>query len=149
MIDRILIAYDGSPGARTAVETAGRLFPSARAMVLYARQPLEGLAAHLEGHPALEDIRRLDASTLDSSQLIATEGVKLAEANGLRAEPEVSSTMETAATAIAQAADEVEADVIIIGNRRRGGVAAALLGSTSAGVVHQSARPVLVVPVVA
>ena len=37
----LLIAYDGSPDARSAIETAAALFPGSRAVVLYARQPLE------------------------------------------------------------------------------------------------------------
>lgn len=38
----ILIAY------------AGSILTGADAVVLYVREPLEGLAAHLEGHPVLE-----------------------------------------------------------------------------------------------
>ncbi|MDN5751570.1 MAG: hypothetical protein L0H64_24240, partial [Pseudonocardia sp.] len=53
----VLIAYDGSPDARAAVEAAGHLFPGSHAVVLYAREPLEAVAAHLEGHPALEELR--------------------------------------------------------------------------------------------
>ncbi|MEV0143868.1 MULTISPECIES: universal stress protein [unclassified Nonomuraea] len=60
----ILIAYDGSPDARHAIEKTARLFPGASAVVLYARQPLESLAAHLEGHPALEELRDIDASLI-------------------------------------------------------------------------------------
>ncbi|MBW0112434.1 universal stress protein, partial [Pseudonocardia sp. KRD-182] len=48
----VLIAYDGSPDARAAVKVAGHLFPGAPAVVLYAREPLEAVAAHLESHPA-------------------------------------------------------------------------------------------------
>lgn len=63
----ILIAYDGSPDARHAIEETARLFPRAIAVVLYARRPLGSLAAHLEGHPRAgrparhrrQDLRRL------------------------------------------------------------------------------------------
>lgn len=56
----LLIAYDGSADARAAVEQTAKLFPGAQTIVLYARQPLEGLAAHLEGHPALEELLHAD-----------------------------------------------------------------------------------------
>jgi hypothetical protein len=67
----ILIAYDGSPDARHAIEETARLFPDSPALVLYARRPLESLAAHLEGHPALEDLRDIDARNYDASERLA------------------------------------------------------------------------------
>ena len=45
----ILIAYDGSEHARHAIEHASSIFPGAAAVVLYVREPLEGLAEHLDG----------------------------------------------------------------------------------------------------
>ncbi|MGI8577388.1 MAG: hypothetical protein ACR2KG_05600 [Nocardioidaceae bacterium] len=47
----ILIAYDGSEGARAAIAATAELFPGASAVVVYARQPLEAAAAHREGTP--------------------------------------------------------------------------------------------------
>lgn len=76
----LLIAYDGSANARAAIDAVAALMPGASATVLYARQPLESVAAHLEGHPALEDLRGLDAATLDASQQIAEEGAEHARA---------------------------------------------------------------------
>lgn len=145
----LLIAYDGSANARTAIDTAARLQPGTRAVVLYARQPLESLAAHLEGHPALEDLRELDAATLDASQRLAAEGAALAEKAGLAAEPKVASTVTTAAEAIVEAADDLDAGLIVLGSRGRRGATAALLGSTSTHVLHHTRRPVVVVPATA
>ena len=142
----LLIAYDGSASARTAVEQTARLFPGAQTIVLYARQPLEGLAAHLEGYPALEELRRLDAATLDTSESIASEGAKYATELGLAAEGRVSSSMQTASAAIALVAEELDAAVVILGTRGRGGVRSALLGSTSTNVLHHTERPTLVIP---
>ncbi|MFC5175147.1 universal stress protein [Nocardioides taihuensis] len=143
---RILIAYDGSPGSRAAVSEAGRLFPGAEAVVVYARQPLEGMAAHLEHHPDVEDLRRLDESTLDSSQQVAVEGAKLAVDHGLVASAEVTSTMRPPWSAIVEAASAAEASVVVLGSRGRGAIGSALLGSTSAAVTHHVGRPVLIVP---
>lgn len=79
----VLIAYDGSPDARAAVKVAGHLFPGAPAVVLYAREPLGAVAAHLESHPAIEELRAYDARTLDGSERVADEGAR--EGQGRRA----------------------------------------------------------------
>lgn len=49
------------------------------------------------------------------------------------------------AEAIAKLADEVDADLVIMGSRGRGRVAGTLLGSVSRGVLDRAHRPVLVV----
>ncbi|WP_327582383.1 universal stress protein [Nonomuraea sp. NBC_00507] len=143
----ILIAYDGSPDARHAIEETARLFPGASAVVLYARQPLESLAAHLEGHPALEDLRDIDAKTFDASERLAAEGAERARALGLKAEPRVASIPEEiVADAIVDVAEELDASLIVLGSRGRHGVRAVLSGSTSTRVVHSTGRPTLVIP---
>jgi nucleotide-binding universal stress UspA family protein len=50
-----------------------------------------------------------------------------------------------AASVINQVADEMNADVIVVGRRGRGGVAELVLGSVSHELVLQSKRPVLVI----
>lgn len=142
----VLIAYDGSPDARAAVEAAGHLFPGSRAVVLYAREPLEAVAAHLEGHPSLEELRTADAGTADASKRVAMDGAAQARAAGLDAVPEIAATGQTAAEAIIAAADAIDATAIVLGARGRRGLRAAVLGSTSTAVLHRSHRPTLVVP---
>lgn len=143
----ILIAYDGSPEARGAIAQAARLLPGARAVVLYARQPLEAVAAHLEGHPALEQVRDIDATTTDASERLAAEGAQEARAAGLDASPRVASIPEAVThEAILAAAEELDASVIVLGSRGRRAVRSLLLGSTSTNVLHGTKRPTLVVP---
>jgi nucleotide-binding universal stress UspA family protein len=74
----ILIAYDGSDDARHAIDEAAAIHPGARAIVLYAREPLESAAAHLEGHPALEDVRGIDADLRDAAERLAADGADYA-----------------------------------------------------------------------
>jgi hypothetical protein len=90
----LLIGNDGSATARTAIDTAARLHPGATTVVLYARQPLESLAAHLEGHAALKDLRGIDQPSLDASERLAAEGADLARTAGLTAEPRVASRLD-------------------------------------------------------
>ena len=49
------------------------------------------------------------------------------------------------ATVIGRVADDVNADVVLVGRRGRGGVAELLLGSVSHELVQHSKRPVLVI----
>lgn len=143
---RLLIAYDGSPNARSAVEATGALFPGAEAIVFYARQPMESLAAHLQGHPALDGLDGLDAAMLDASERVAADGAELARTHGLRAEPLVSSTVASASEAIISAAEARDAGLIVLGSRGLRGLTATVLGSTSANVLHHATRPTLVIP---
>lgn len=143
---RLLIAYDGSPNAKYAIDSAATLFPGTEAVVFYARQPMESLAAHLQGHPALEKLGELDSAALDASERIAAEGAELAQAKGLKAESLVSSTVATASEAILDAADELDIELIVIGSRGLRGLKATVLGSTSANVLHHATLPTLVIP---
>lgn len=70
------------PPVRAAIAEAGRLFPGATAVVVYARQPLASTAAYLERHPALEQVRRLDQTTLDASGRVAVDGARYAADHG-------------------------------------------------------------------
>jgi nucleotide-binding universal stress UspA family protein len=53
-----------------------------------------------------------------------------------------------AASVIAQVADSVDADVIVVGRRGRGGVAELVLGSVSHELVLHSKRPILLISTV-
>jgi nucleotide-binding universal stress UspA family protein len=143
---KLLIAFDGSSDARSAVETVARLFPRAEAVILYARQPTEGFAAHLQGHPVLDELHGLDAAAQDASEKIAGSGAELAQELGLKAHPMVSSTLATASEVIVDAADELDVDIIVLGSRGMRGIRATLLGSTSASVLHHATRATLVIP---
>jgi len=53
---------------------------------------------------------------------------------------------DAVATLIARAADDVGADLIVVGTHGHGGLAAAVMGSVARGLCHRANQPVLVVP---
>ncbi|MEV0819863.1 universal stress protein [Nonomuraea rubra] len=66
---------------------------------------------------------------------------------GLRAEPRVASIPEeSAAKAIVDVAEEIDAWLVVMGSRGRRGLRALLAGSTSTHVMHISGRPTLAIP---
>jgi nucleotide-binding universal stress UspA family protein len=150
---RVLIAYDGSPSAATAVRAAARLFPTAQAYV--ATVPLESTVrarAALGMHPSMapdavhEALDALGAEARKEAEETAQQAVDRAQALGLQAEIVPVDPSAPAWAALLDAAHRVAADVLACGTRGRGAFARALLGSTSSSLLHHTDVPLLVVP---
>jgi nucleotide-binding universal stress UspA family protein len=99
-------------------------------------------------------VDELDASTAEGAQSTAAEGAALAAAAGFDARPLARRALARAAEraavtvwrAVLDTADEEAAEAIVLGSRGRSGVKSMVLGSVSYGIVHNSDRPVLIVP---
>jgi nucleotide-binding universal stress UspA family protein len=150
---RVLIAYDGSPGAATAVRAAARLFPTAQANV--ATVPLESTVrarAALGMHPTMapdavhEALDVLGAQAQQEAEETAQQAVDRARALGLQAEIAPVAPSAPAWAALLDAVHRITADVLACGTRGRGAFARALLGSTSSSLLHHTDVPLLVVP---
>jgi nucleotide-binding universal stress UspA family protein len=146
-----LVAYDASPEARAAIATTGRLLPSRRAVIIHVwhsaiRHTLSGRV--LAGGP-IDDLRDFSADYerhfADSAGSIVQQGVTLAGEAGLEASGEAIESGSGAWRAVAEAASDREAAVIVSGSRGRGTVAATVLGSVSSGLVHNAHAPTLIV----
>jgi nucleotide-binding universal stress UspA family protein len=146
-----LIAYDGSPGARAAIAAAGRLLPDRPVVVVHVwyspmRHTLSGRA--LAGAP-LAELREFatdyDQYFADAAASVAQEGVARAREAGLDASGQAIESDSGAWRALAEAATDHHAAVLVCGSRGRGGVAAAVLGSVSSGLVHNAQMPALIV----
>jgi nucleotide-binding universal stress UspA family protein len=153
MTARLLIAFDGSAAAETAVRAAGALFPGARATVLTIHEPAVGSVTAFRAGGALmspeiveQNIAELERELVGEAEATAAEGARLAETAGLGAEPAVAAGARQPWEPILAAAAERGADVVVAGSRGRGAVARSVLGSTSSSLLHHAERAVLVVP---
>ena len=142
----VLIAYDGSDHARAAIARAGETLRPGPAVVATAWTSFADSAPRavlLDAvRPVVED---LDVAAREEAEELAAEGAERARAAGLVAEPRAIRAAGPFYAALLEAADELDAQVIVVGSRGRSSVAAAVLGSVSTGILHHTERPVLVV----
>lgn len=146
----ILIAYDGSNDAKRAIEAAGQLFPGQRATVLNVWYPTAAATpASLVAIPAAVAARaqeQLDTEAEQRSSATAADGAEEAKRAGLRATAKAERSQSQAWATICNNATELDAAAVVVGSRGLSPIRSALLGSVSNGVVHNCARPVVVVP---
>lgn len=114
----ILIAYDGSDDAQHAIDHAAAMLSGADAVVLYVRQPLEGMAAHAEGHPALEDVDSIDDASLDSGERIAAQGAEYARRAGLNAVSRVASSIDAVAETVVRVVHHARRPALVVPSPR-------------------------------
>jgi nucleotide-binding universal stress UspA family protein len=136
-MQRIVVGVDGSKNADRALEVAAE------------EAALRGASLRIlsawEIHPAYAEA---EPETLAAVHAHAHKIVREAVATVRRLQPEIEcegAALEGQAAHVLLEASE-DADMLVVGNRGRGGFASLLLGSVSQQVVHHARRPVLVVP---
>jgi nucleotide-binding universal stress UspA family protein len=134
----ILVATDGSPEARLAVEEGVELAAAIGASVIFlsvTRRP-----PPLIGDPYYE---RLLAKELSDARGALREAVAIARERGV---PYQRERLEGApADEIVAFGRRHDVELIVIGSRGRGTVKGTVLGSVSTAVTHRADRPVLIV----
>ena len=152
----ILMSYDGSADAQAAIDRLAHVMPGATVTVLTVWEPFMqtmartgmgmGMGMGVTGGYSGADAESVDEGIRQRALETATDGTERATAAGLVAKPWIESRDGDVATAIIGVADDIDADVIAMGTRGRGGTKAFLLGSVSRAVVEHADRAVLVVP---
>ncbi|ALC06907.1 hypothetical protein CDES_12815 [Corynebacterium deserti GIMN1.010] len=140
----MLVAFDGSPESRRALEYAAKLLKPKKVEILTAWEPLHRQAARAM------TLTTLGADPEDPAQTGALEtcrdGVALAESLGLQARAHLVESATAVWSAIVDAADELRPDVIVTGTRGISGWKSLWQSSTADSVLHHAAVPVFVVP---
>lgn len=144
----IVLCYDGSEGARGAIDEARRVLKTGDAIVLTVWQRVmyvvSGYGATSMAAPM--DTRDIDVQVEATAKRTAEEGVERATSAGFVATAEVLEATSAIWDTVLQFADEHDAAAIVLGSRGLSGVKSLFLGSVSHGVVQHSHRPLLIVP---
>lgn len=149
--DSMLIAYDGSEEAKTALAYAGKILRVKTAYILTAWEPLHLQAARAAGaagmmQPDVHSAVEIGDPAHDEAVATCREGVAIAAEEGFEAKPYLAETETTIWSAIIDAANELDASVIVTGTRGLSGLRSLFSTSTSDALVKNAGRPVLIVP---
>jgi nucleotide-binding universal stress UspA family protein len=149
----LLIAYDGSPTARRALDEAAALFAPRAALVVTVWEP--GLAfeaampitgSDIPQMPVdVEAAREVEHEMEARARRVSEEGAEQARAGGLDAEAVAVPDEVHVGDALVDLARQRQAGAIVMGSRGLSGLRARLEGSTSKDVLKHAPCPVLVV----
>jgi nucleotide-binding universal stress UspA family protein len=88
----------------------------------------------------------LDAEEESFAKSVADEGALRAREHGYEASALTRESFEGVANAILETADQLSARLIVCGQRGRGALTSALLGSVSHTLASHTRRPILIAP---
>jgi nucleotide-binding universal stress UspA family protein len=143
----VLFCYDGSDGSKTALAAAVELMKPADAVVLVVWTPAAvQLARSGSFVVAVPNEGEIDDEEEAAARRIAEEGAAGARRRGYNASALVAQANESVARTIDEIADEIDAGLVVCGQRGRGPFASALLGSVSHALAAHAKRPVLIAP---
>ena len=131
---RVLVAYDGSAGARRALERAAVLArPDDVVSVISVAEgvPLFGHAGAL---PSPEQVEACEKQLSEAGRVLSEQGI----------EPALVTRSGDPATAILEVAHEQRVDLVVLGTRGMSTVERWLVGSVSSKVLHHAHCSVLV-----
>jgi nucleotide-binding universal stress UspA family protein len=138
----MILCWDGSDGAERAIGYAARLVGGGRpGIVLFAFVPTES------GRGVLGGLSGPDAPIMSPPEAddLVERGVEVARAAGFEPEPLLLNAEHKTSRIIVYLADERDAALIVMGQRRRSGVGTLILGSVAREVLGAQHRPVLLV----
>lgn len=140
----ILVAVDLSPASENVVEAAGRVarLTGAKVYILHTAEPEPEFVGYDAGPEVVRtqvahEYRREHRDVQALADRLRADGL---DATALLIQ---GPTVETAL----READNLDAELIVVGTHGHGAVYDVLIGSYSAGIIRKSKRPVLVVPI--
>jgi nucleotide-binding universal stress UspA family protein len=145
----VVVAYDGSDGAKAAIDRVASLVPARPVLVVSVWESLarvaRGSLIALPADVAAEALEKLDRGAEQRAAGLAEEGAERARALGLSASAVTALSDWNVFSAILDVAEQHDAALVAVGSRGLSGIKSVLLGSISSAIVHHSPRPVLVV----
>jgi nucleotide-binding universal stress UspA family protein len=144
-----LICYDESPSAQRSLRVAAGTLDTSPAVLLHVWNPPERVLADAfslkeDDHgPSYEELEQFVAQRAEE---VLAAGQALAQELGVDVTPRPERNRSTIWKTILEVADEINATLIVTGTHGSTAVQSGLLGSVSNALVHNSQRPVLVVP---
>jgi nucleotide-binding universal stress UspA family protein len=144
----VLFCYDGSEGSRSAMIAAAELVTHpAEAVVLVVWMPaVVSLVRAGSFLTAVPNEGEIDEQEAAFAKRIAEEGAAAAREHGYDASARIARADSSVVGTIGEVAREIDAGLIVCGQRGRGAVRSTLLGSVSHGLSSHARRPVLIVP---
>ena len=146
----IVLAFDGSESAMHAIASAHEVLGDVPLTMLHVwDQPVAGFDADPFGGLQTwspSQIAELESAVRDRAQRVLDEGVTLAAQAGFVAAGRLERADAAPWRTILDVADELDAQLIVVGARGLSTIGSVVLGGVSNALVHHSRRPVLVVP---
>jgi nucleotide-binding universal stress UspA family protein len=143
----VLFCYDGSDGSKTALAAAGALIKPADAVILVVWMPAAVQLARAGSFiVAIPNEGEIDEQEAAKALQIAEEGAAGARGRGYNASARIAEANESVARTIDEIAQEIDAGLVVCGQRGRGPISSALLGSVSRALATHTKRPLLIAP---
>ena len=143
----VLFCYDGSDGSKTALGSVIEMIKPADAVVLVVWTPAEVLLARAGSFVvAVPNEGEIDEQEAARARQIAEEGAAGARRRGYNASARIAQANESVAQTIDQIAEEIDAGLVVCGQRGRGLIGSALLGSVTHALAAHTKRPLLIAP---
>ena len=140
MFTHIMIAMDGSPESLQAVHHAlGLIERGLRAEIALVN--VQEAASLLE--LATQDSDAIAAAAVEAGEHLMAEGAALLDAAGVGYSMEV--VLGEPGTVLVDMAEQIQADMVMVGARGMGAIESVLVGSVSKALISHCSKPVLVV----